>query len=207
MQNFSITRSSENIHRYAASSALLARNHRSRIETQVSNILGDEEPGIVLITTGSDGRDENKIFESDRSNIELLMVGESMDTIGHMTELLESLKQKISTRIDFCEVFSRDSRVVSYADGDPALVFPSRMWDSKLMWGNVSPYHPLRTQVSEEILKIPKMTTHFKPRLDYHRRALRHGSSRFKGVDIPLYDLQKGILSYGKNFGPDGVTE
>lgn len=123
-----LTTNSAELKEYTGRIKKASEERLARISRAFENIIDTTDDSFIMSTTGSDGRHENKPYDSDASNTEIC--------IFHNTgkENIDSLSTRIRETMSFIianvEIKHIGEDAVTLYKNDPNLIFPSRVWDS-----------------------------------------------------------------------------
>ncbi len=144
-----------------------------------------------ILTTWSDGRNENKPHPWVDSNIEFTFIGEKRSTL----KLAEVVRESFSHIIDGDDFKDPNLDSIICFNNDPHLVFPTRIWDAQeLLWNHLS---WLKKRVSNEIILSPKNTiANMVDRLRWYKKSMKTGVQIFHGKKDALIDIEKGLINF-----------
>ena len=193
-----------------------ASKHRlGRISRALENTL-DASDAIMISTTGSDGRHENKIFDSDASNTELSILhrtGQDLIQFWNQKESQEDTVESVVKRIQettsfiiaHVELKNIGKDAMALYNNDPHLIFPTRVWDSYRLWGNQGMDSMIREIVSQEIINNPKMASRFYDRLRQHVRVNKTGNYRIGWATNTQFNVESNEFYYDPKNHIEGV--
>lgn len=146
---------------------------------------------LWIITTWSDGRNENKPHPWVDSNIEFTFIGEGVS--AH--KLADVVRESFSHIIDGDDFKDPNGDSIICFNNDPHLVFPTRIWDAQeLLWDHLS---WLKKRVSGEIILSPKSTIeNMEDRLRWYKKSMKTGVQSFRGKKDTLIDMEKGVITF-----------
>ena len=160
----------------------------------VYHILNPES--IMISTTWSDGRLENKAHPWVRSNLELQIV----TTVEHDREkvsgLIERFKDLIGKNIENIEHKRLGIDTISIYNNSPDLVFPTRFLDSATFFDPSWIRSTLLKRMTEEIASDGKLSSKMYDRFRAHKRTMLTGIDKFHWKSYRGFDIDTWILNY-----------
>lgn len=160
-----------------------------------SEFVGKEADAHYSIsTTGSDGRLE----KGPQSKIELVVFEDKEQQKGpeaELAKLREWLGDSLFTEVEFKTI---GRLFLSGYKGDINRPYPTRVLDSRLLYGNYGQNHAALMQIATE-LNLDEGRVIIDKFGDYLRRAkkiAKEGKGRFKGSEITHFDLEEGVAFY-----------
>lgn len=169
-------------------------------QRQITQALCSEFPGqevdasYSISTTGSDGRLE----KGPQSKIELVIFGykeKQKDPETALAKVRGWLGDSLFPEIEFKNV---GRLFLSGYMGDINRPYPTRVLDSRFLYGNYRQNHAALMQIATE-LNLDAGRTIIDKFKDYLRRAkkiTREGKGRFKGREVTHFDLNDGVAFY-----------
>ncbi|EKE30008.1 MAG: hypothetical protein ACD_2C00061G0003 [uncultured bacterium (gcode 4)] len=191
----------DDVFRYCDNVKLTSDKRHKRINDSIEYLMHQRKwyQNKLILTTWSDWRRENVSHEWLKSNLEFIMLEKpSLEIDSIHPRSVNDLKSLISKNVSF--VLDRTETKIVWIDRlsyfEESMLFPTRIWDSLPIWGNLELYSELRKIVSEELVSIPKCPDKFQKRMKWHKKALNEWKSSFKDKKFTLYDLDKSLLFY-----------
>lgn len=158
-----------------------------------------EHDGICLTCTGSDGRlEKGHISKPEimiyQNRVPKNLVGyiESV-ALGLVDEKLERLVEQ--GPIDVKDIIAGN---MSYADNNPATIFPSRIFDSFYLCGDPTVLVKAKVRLIAE-LRGPegsRLSDRVKRRLRDTRNSMNTGTKMWHGQRVTDYDLNEGVAYF-----------
>lgn len=151
---------------------------------------------IMLSTTWSDGRFENKAHPWVRSNLELQLI----TTIDHnpekVDELISRIRDLVGFNIENIEHKKMWIDTLNLYNNKPELVFPTRFFDSIAFFDPSSIRSKLLEWISEEIIWNGKLTSKMYDRFRAHKVTMDTWEDKFHGKSYKSYDLDAWEFHY-----------
>ncbi len=175
-------------------------NYQEELRKSLSPFLEGKLSGICLILPGSDGKQERHC----QSKTEITILGLERNSAQTMRDILvQALKETsfsfegdIYTGLPEIKLLL-DDNYLSYAYGNPNLVYPDRILHSAFLLGNRVLYTGALLRVLDE-LKNPRIIEKLKDQLKSYRKAIETGFYRHQ----PIFDAEKGVQYYEENEDP-----
>ncbi len=157
---------------------------------------------LSVFTTGSDGRLENKSYDSVDSNPELSVYTNSYISEREREEIVRKLRNWFNRALDYVEVRnpSRDTPLIVH-NGNPNLIFPTRIWDNRMLLWEIASRKTLLGTLSDEIIANPDYSRKFYHRLRNHKSIMFTGKQVFQWEEKKLVDTSEWIIRFDPKNG------
>ncbi|MBP9780157.1 hypothetical protein KBD33_06095 [Candidatus Gracilibacteria bacterium] len=164
------------------------------INEEVYHILNPED--IMISTTGSDGRYENKAHPGVRSNLELQIITRTDHDQEKVNELIFRLKELVCKNIENIEHKRLGIDKISVYNNNSDLVFPTRFYDSVSFFDPSELRSNALKRMSEEIITHGKLSSKMYDRFRVHKKTMETGIDKFHSVSYEGFNINTGIIHY-----------
>jgi hypothetical protein len=177
------------------------RQYNCALQRQVSEALKDSlgnngDANFTLATTGSDGRLE----KGPQSKIEIVVIGNGdyRDTSREATDFIQTQLDRSLFHPDL-EFKTLGELYITGYNGNLERAYPSRVSDSRFLYGNEPLLYDARKQLHSEIVLetvgrriLERMTSEMKRA----KKVCEGGKGTFKKQEICHFDLDRGVAHY-----------
>lgn len=151
---------------------------------------------IMLSTTGSDGRFENKAHPWVRSNLELQLVTATETSPEKIEWFVKQIRDLVGFNLETIEIKRMWTDKLSIYNNNPDLVFPTRFFDSVAFFDPAGIRSRLLMGISDEVMTDGKLSSKMYDRFRVHRKIMETGSDKFHWIEYKSYDLDQWIFHY-----------
>ena len=184
---------------HLANIAISWNSKQDRISWLLNRILSDSPINswdVMIWTTWSDWRYENKPFQWVDSNLELVFMWNKSSS-RRLGTIVKEVKDAITCTIDAVETKNLETDSMILFNEDTNLVFPTRIWDTILFYWKSDLLNTAKQRLSSEIIKNwSGLCGKFSERLRVHKQTLATGMWRFRWNTYKLFDLDSGMIYY-----------
>lgn len=151
---------------------------------------------IMISTTWSDWRYENKAHPGVKSNLEIQIVTTSNHSEAAVNQVLSRVSSYVGFSIENIEHKKMGAERLSLYNNDPNLVFPTRFFDSVIFFDPSWLRSQILRWISQEIIEDGRLSSKMYDRFRWHKRTMESWKDRFKGEDIEVFNVDKWIFYY-----------
>jgi hypothetical protein len=151
---------------------------------------------IMISTTWSDGRLENKAHPWVRSNLELQIVTKNEHETEKVNELVERIEDLVWKNIENIEHKKLGIDAISLYNNNPDLVFPTRFFDSVTFFDPSMIRSILLEWMSREIISTWKLSSKMYDRFRIHKKTMETGIDKFHWVAYEWFNINTWVIRY-----------
>ena len=151
---------------------------------------------IMISTTWSDWRYENKAHPGVKSNLEIQIITTSNHSESAVNQVLSRISSYVWFSIENIEHKRMWNERLSFYNNDSNLAFPTRFFDSVIFFDPAWLRSQILRWISEEIMQDWKISSKMYDRFRWHKRTMESWKDRFRWQDLESYSLDEWKFYY-----------